>query len=215
MSVDVLSVLREKRLAHVRRSISASEAHERKVANKATATCALLNGGNLGDGKHLEEYRLRDCYVRALETYTRKPIPAYAGQPFTPRGLALWKRVAKAWRASGVTQEDFIQAQFTYFHDIFKRAPEVKDLTTDGAVVRAASVTPRRVTTNNIAANIDLADLFKRCEKYMSDLMRAQKMTREEVYTKLVKNGFAAFPKQFLEADPVWRKLCSTSATKK
>lgn len=207
MGVDVVSVLREQRLTRLKRSIAATEAKERKVANQATATSALLNGSPLGDGKNLDEYRLRDCYIRALEAYNRKPEQGYAGQPFTPRGLSLWKRVSKAWKASGVDPETFIQAQFTYFHDNFRRAPEVKDLTTDGAVVRGASVTARRVVTNNIAADINTAELFRHCEKHMTDLMRAQNMTREEVYTKLVKNGLVAFPEKFLAADPVWKRL--------
>lgn len=207
MGVDILSVLRNQKLSHIKRSIAATEGRERKVANAATATSAMLNGNMLGDGKHLEEYKLRDCYVRALEAYNRKSIASYSWQPFNPRGLALWKRVSKAWRTSGVSPETFIQAQFTYFHDHFRRAPETKDLTTEAAVVRAASVAPRNVVTNDIQADINTAELFRCCEKQMTDLMRAQKMTREEVYKKLVLPGLMSFPQKYLNADPVWKAL--------
>lgn len=207
MAENIMDALREHQLSKVKRSIASSESHEKKVSNTAARTAAVLTGQVFGNGEHMDEYRLRDLYFRELERYERKSHMEYAGQPFTPRGLSLWKRVAKAWRASGVDYETFVKAQFTYFHDTFRKAPTSQQLTTDAAVVRAASVAPKAVVTNNLAADINIADLFKRCEKQMNDVMRAQNMTREEVYTRLVVTGFVAFPEKYLNADPVWRKI--------
>ncbi len=205
MSVDVISILRERKLTSLKRSIGQSERHDREVSQKAVRATAVINGTNPHAGKeHYNEYMLRDIYNRELENYTRQRV-------FTPemnaRALSLWSRVAKAWKASGVDMDIFVKAQFTYFHNVFRTHPTPVQLTTDGAVVRAASVAPEKVMTNNIPANVDLGELFKRCEKQMTEIMRAQKLTREEVYRKLVLTRLVAFPAQYLNADPVWRKV--------
>ncbi len=210
MGVDIVSVVRAQKLATLNRSIAGTENHEKRVQGTALRTQAVLTGAVPGiHAEHMEEYVLRDTYMRVLEEYTRKPNPAYYGQAFTPRGLALWKRVVKAWKAANVDKDTFIRAQFTWFHDKFRRHPEPVQLTTDEAVLRAASVAPQQVRTNNIEAEISVGDLFKRCEKQMNDLMRAQKMSREEVYRKLVCSGLVIFPEKFLNADPTWRKVKS------
>jgi len=208
MSIDVMSLLRERKLASLKRSIASSENHEKRVSQNANRAKAVINNTSPYAGsEHFEEYILRDKYMRALEDYQRKPVHAYVGQPFTPKGLALWKRVAKAWRESGVDADVFIQAQFTYFHNVFRKAPTAQQLTTEGAVLRAISVRPEKVSTNDIPAQIDLGELFKRCEKQMTEIMRAQKLTREEVYRNLVLNRLVMFPEVYLNADPIWKKV--------
>jgi hypothetical protein len=208
MAVDILAAVAEQRLVHVKRSVASSEAHAKRVQGLATRAQVMLSNGMAGvPSAQIEEYLLRDMYARVLTEYTRKPQFAYHSQEFTPRGLALWRRAVKALKASGVDRETFVRAQFTWFDKTFRTAPTPVQLTTDEAVVRAASVKPEAVRTNNVAADISVGDLFRRCEKQMSDLMRVQRMTREEVYTKLVKNGLAIFPAQYLNADPVWRAL--------
>ncbi|NJL54362.1 hypothetical protein HC928_03625 [bacterium] len=176
------------------------------MAAKAQRTAAVISDAPHG-GEHVEEYRLRDCFIRELEAYHRKPCHGYSYQPFNARGLSLWRRVAKAWRASGTAPDTFIKAQFTFFHNTFGRPPKPQDLTTDGAVVRAASVPVTTVRTRDIPAETSICELFRHCEKHMADVMRAQKLTREDVYRRLVKPGFVAFPEKFLAADPVWKKV--------
>lgn len=211
MSVDVLSVLRQQKLTSLNRSFGQAERYDREVQNRAERATAVINGTNPHAGKpYFEEYMLRDIYSRELENYSRQRVFT---PEMSPKALALWSRVAKAWRASGVDMETFIKAQFTYFHNVFRTSPTVVQLTTDGAVVRAASVKPEKVMTNNIPANVDLGELFRRCEKQMAEVMRAQKLTREEVYRKLVVTRLIAFPVQYLNADPVWRKVQSESNT--
>jgi hypothetical protein len=210
MAVDVIALIQKQKLTSIKRSISAAESHEARVSHNAARATAIVAGKSPFAGKeHFEEYVLRDIYMRTLEEYERKPNHAYTGQPFTPRGLALWRRVAACWKTSGVDPETYVRAQFTYFHNAFRKAPTAQQLATDAAVVRAASVVVTKVTTNNIPATIDTADLFRCCEKQMSDVMRAQKMTREEVYRKLVMPGFLSFPEKYLNADPVWKQLQS------
>jgi len=208
MGVDILSVVRAQKLASLNRSIAGSENHEKRVAGLAAKTTALLTGGVIGGHTdNLEEYMMRDTYYHILEEYNRKPNFS-PHDAFTPRGLALWKRATAALKSSGVDRETFVRAQFTWFHDKFRTAPTPVQLTTNEAVVRAASVKPQQgVRTNNIEAKIPIGDLFKRCEKQMADLMRAQNMSREDVYRKLVLSGLAVFPEKFLNADPVWRKV--------
>ena len=208
MGVDIASVVRAQKLASLKRSIASSETHEQRVANSATRVQVMLSNGTAGvPSEHLEEYLMRDTYHRMMEEYTRKPQHGVAPPEFTPRALAAWRRVVKACKESGVDRDTFIRAQFTWFHEKFRTPPTLPQLTTDAAVIRAASVAPKQVRTNNIEAEISVGDLFKRCEKQMADLMRAQKLTREEVYLTLVKPGLVMFPDKFLNADPTWRKV--------
>jgi len=209
MAVDILAVVAAQRLQAIRKSVTGSENHEKRVSNTAAKAAAVLTGSTVGNhAVHLEEYMLRDMYVRVLEEYNRKPNYAYFGQEFTPQGLALWKRAVKALKASGVSRETFVRAQFTWFHEKFRKAPTTLQLTTDEAVLRAASVeVDPTVRSNDTEAKISVGDLFRCCEKQMNAYMRAQGMTREEVYRKLVIPGVAVFPGKFLAADPVWAKV--------
>lgn len=209
MGVDIIAAVQAQRLATLNRSITATENHERRVSNLAIQTSVLLNGDAALHTENLEEYCARTAYYRMLEEYTRKPYHGLTGQAFTPKGLSLWKRVTTALKASGVDLDTFLRAQFTWFHEKFRTAPTPVQLTTDAAVVRAASVTPAQVRTSNIEAKIPIGDLFRRCEKQMADLMRAQKLSREEVYRNLVLTGLAVFPEKFLNADPTWKKVKS------
>ncbi len=211
MGVDVMAVLREQRLVALNRSFGQSERHAKEVHQRAERAVSIVTGTNPHAGKqHYEELQMRDIYNRELENYTRQRVFT---PDMSPKALALWSRVVKAWKLTGVDMETFIKAQFTYFHNVFRTSPTAVQLSTDGAVIRAASVKPEKVMTNDLPANVDLAELFKRCERQMNEIMRAQKLTREEVYRKLVVNRLVAFPSQYLNADPVWRKVrdeCST-----
>lgn len=207
-SIDILRLVKEKRCATLVRSIAATDRHEKKVSNIAQQVKLLLNKENKEVPlDHLAAFVARSTYYHILSEYSGAfNIQAHQTE-FTPKGLALWKRVAAAIKVANVEAEPFMRSQFAWFHQAFKKAPEVVQLTTDAAVVRAAATAPARVTTDNIPANVPLGDLFRRCEKHMADLMRAQSLTREEVYTKLVKNNLVMFPQSFLDVDPVWKAL--------
>lgn len=209
MGVDVLSVLRQQKLTKLNRSLGQTERFEREVHSRAERATAIVNGTNPHAGKqHYEELLMRDVYNREMENYSRKRV--FVAE-MNPRSVALWGRVIKAWKKTGVDMETFVKAQFTYFHNVFRTAPTIVQLTTDGAVVRAASVRPEQVMTNNIPADINLGELFKSCERQMSEIMRAQKLTREEVYRKLVVTRLVGFPASYLNADPVWKSVCGAS----
>lgn len=200
--MDILAILKERKLRSLQKSISFSEAIDKNVSMLGEHTVQVLNGEVTNNP---EEYKLRELYNKILSEYKRTPGFAQLGI-LEGRGLAMWKRVSKACKSSGVDSEVYIRAQFTYFDRVFRRAPTVVQLTTDAAVLRAQSEVPLRVITNNIDAKIGIADIFKRCEKQMQDVMRAQSMTREEVYSKLVKSGLLIFPKEFINNDPAWKR---------
>lgn len=206
MSIE--SRIKEARLKTLRRSFAATEAHEAAVSRTALATAAVITGTAKSDFReHLEEYTLREIYVRELERYDGKKRFGYSGQPFTPRGLVLWTRIVRAWKASGVSMQDYVKAQFAWFHEKFRKAPEPVQLATDEAVLRAATVAPKKVGSVAKEEILDVGALFSRCDKQIRDVMRAQKMTREEVYRKLVKPGILLIPEKFLRQDPVWKAL--------
>lgn len=208
MTIDILRLVQEKRCATLIKSMAATDRHEKKVSNIAAQVKQLLNKENQNVPlDHLEAFVARSTYYHILSEYTGT-FNAQAHQTdFTPKGLALWKRVAAAINTANTDAESFVRSQFAWFHQAFKKPPEVIQLTTDAAVCRAAATAPKRVTTDNIPANVPMGDLFRRCEKHMADLMRAQSMSREEVYTKLVKNHLAMFPQSFLDVDPVWKAI--------
>lgn len=206
MSVDVISVIKAQKLSALNRSISQTERHEREVSARAVRATAIVSGPQQEGKEHYKQYMLRELYNRELESYSRKRV--FVAPEMNARALALWTRVVKAWEESGVDADTFVKTQFTYFHNVFRTAPTVVQLTTDAAVLRANSVKVQPVMTNNIPAQIATGDLFIRCEKQMSEVMRAQRMTREEVYRKLVRNHLVMFPAVYLNADPVWRSVC-------
>lgn len=211
--VDVIAVMRQQKLLAAKRSVSFAEMQEKRTVGTAERATAVVNGTSpFAGSEHFVEYQLRDIYMRTLEAYERKPVYSYYGQPFTPQGLSLWKRVRKAVEDSGVDGETYIKAQFTFYHNSFKMAPKPHVLTTDAAVLRASTVKPEKVMTNNIPAEANTADLFKRCERLMTETMRTQGLTREEVYRKLVLTRLIAFPAIYLNADPVWRKINAGSS---
>lgn len=208
--MTVSQILRERRLSAVKKSIAASESHQKTVQAVAAKTAALLTTSVVGGHKdHLEEYALRDAYTRQLETYTGVKNHGYTGAPFTARGLALWGRVAKAWRQTSLSIPDFIATQFTWFHNAFRKAPEPYQLATEEAVLRAHSVTPEKVRTVAREAEIDTSTLFSMCEKQIQTVMRQHKLTREEVYLRFVKTGLLPISQQFLKCDPAWRRVCN------
>lgn len=205
--VDVIEALKQQRLAAVKKSISFSEAHERRVISRAAQAKAVITGESPHAGSpHFREYVMRDLYNKQLEAYTRKSVFT---TEMNPRALALWKRAVAACLTSKVDPETYIKAQFTYFHNTFKTYPTVLQLTTDAAIVRAASVKPETVVSNNIAAEIDMSTLFRSCEKQMNEIMRAQQLTREQVYRRLVIPRLVMFPQAYLDADPLWKKVKS------
>lgn len=209
--MGVLEAVRAKRLATVTSSVRYSEALEAKTKRSAQATKAMLkNGPSNVEAIFEPEYTLRTLYYRMLEEYYGKKNFAIV-DVMDNRSLSLWSRVRTKCEASGVTPEQFVRAQFIWFHKSFGKAPTIVQLTTETAVQRAKDNAPvdssKKVIGNDIRATIDLSSLLRNAESQMQDLMRAQNCSREDVYRNVVLPGLFSFPKEFLKADPVYTKV--------
>lgn len=204
MTINILEALATEKINKLSRSAQASETFSRLVKDRADCAASIVSGDT--EGSVSEAFMLRELYHQRLARYKRKITPL---GPMNNRSKALWTRVAVACAKSQKPRETFIDAQFSYFDKIFKTAPTPVQLTTDLAIMRATSYDGQAFNsvTNNLAYTVDLGDLFSQCEKQMRDVMKAQKMTRQEVYTAFVKPGLIYFPQEYLKADPAWRSL--------
>jgi hypothetical protein len=206
---DIRSVLEQRSLRKLKKSIQFSEQREAAIAHHSQVAKAVLKGERLPSSLTFEAQALRTLYYSMLKDY--------AGEMFavptlpTKRAEALWKRVGEACKKSGCSPKKFMRAQFAWFDKVFGRAPQLIQLTTDAAVQRALEFSgnaDRRIVGNNINAKVSLADVFRQSEKLLRDMMRAQGCkTREEFYERFVLTELFVFPKEFLKADPAYRRV--------
>jgi hypothetical protein len=213
-SLNILEALKKRRLKAVKSSITYGETRDAIVSEKAKAvkvTLADLHGTEVP--KDAEEIRISGFYYRMVDEYFAKPVIRMP-TTMTKRGLALWRRVVISCKASGVDPELYMRAQFDYFNKHFGRPPEVFQLATENAQERAIQFaaggqTSKKIVGNDIRHKGDLASIMRIAEKQMQDVCRAQSLTREEVYKNLVIPGLLLFPKEYLEADPVYKRISS------
>lgn len=208
MSETISKAIRERRIRAAKSSVAYADLTERNVARQLKSVKQIMTGEYEEDGLDPSVRSLREHYYRMKRDYT---LSADFSQvpDMNKRSIALWTRVSNAWKLSGVSQEHFIKAQFDWFHRSFGKAPDVVNLVTESAVERAKeySGSKHRVIGNNVKAEISTADIFRNCERMIRDICRAQKVTREEFYQRFVLTGEFSLPKEFLKADPVYRKV--------
>lgn len=206
---DILEVLRQRRLKSARSSVAFGEASDAAVSQRAKlakATLAEINGNEVP--KDAEELRMASIYYRMVDEYYAKSSIRMPSK-VSKRGLALWRRVVRSCTESQVEPEQYLRAQFQYFHKAFGRPPELRQLATDNAKTRAREFAgvKGKIVGNDIRHKGDIASIMRNAEKQMQDICRAQSMTREEVYRNLVLTGLMIFPKEYLAADPVYQKV--------
>lgn len=207
--VDILELIRARQLKSIKASISYGEILDSRVSQQAAEVKEVLAGEKDGTGDKLLGDNLAAFYYQMLDSYTGNPairVPTSSKK----RGLALWKRVGEACDKSQVEPKLFMKAQFEYFHKCFGKSPKVHQLATEGAIERAKLYTGcviGNVVGNDIRHKGSLAGTMRFAEKQMREIQEAQGMTREEVYKNLVITGMILFPKEYLEADPIYQKL--------
>jgi len=206
---DIRTVLEQERLRSLKRSIQFSEQREAATARHSQAAKAVLLGKPLPTSLSLEAQTLRSMYYTMLKDYRGESF-TFPG-PLTKRGESLWGRVGDMCKQAGCSPQKFMRAQFDWFHKAFGRAPELNQLATETAVIRArdfAGNAGSRIVGNNIKAKVSMADVFRESEKMLRAMMKAQGCTsREEFYTRFVLTEVFSFPPAFLKADPAWRSV--------
>lgn len=207
MTKDILESLRQQRLKTIQQRERYQDLVESRVEQHANALkhVDFTDGRDPADARELHAqkvfYRLQDEY-RRTKTVT---LPTQQ----TKQQAAFWRRVVAAADEVGVPVEVYLRAQMQYFHDTFRKAPELKHLLTENAKLRAreVKVSARKIIGNNIVDKQDLSQLFISTNKYLLDIQRAQGLSREEVYRQLVRPGHLHIPEAFLQADPLWKKV--------
>lgn len=208
MSESMMELLRRKRATSTSRSIAMSEASDIQLHNKAEAAKEQL--GNTTGISEQTTYiaQLSHHYYEMQAKYVNKRVVTRPKE--SKKRTQFWSRVQEACKASGVSPERYMKAQFEYFHIAFGTTPKMCNLSTDAAVERARAYegkTTGKIVGNAIEAGVSLGSVFARCEKQVRDIMRAQKVTREEYYQRFVLTHLIAMPLEFLQADPVYRKV--------
>lgn len=208
-----MEAVRKRRLRAAKASISYGETRDKILHEKAEQVKQLLTGTKDPQQCTLE-LQMAELYYKMLDEYYHKQS---IRMPHTPnkRSLALWRRVATSCRQAQAEPEAYLRAQFSYFHKAFGKPPEVYQLATENAVTRAQTFegnSKRKVIGNDIRHKGDFASIMRQGEQQMQQLCRAHDLTRAEVYRRFVLTGLFTFPKQYLEADPVYKQVqCETT----
>lgn len=207
----ILDAIRERKAKSLARSTSFSEALDASVSEKAKRAKNLLVSGGEPTAEYGPEMLLRGLFYGMKEDYVGK---YFAIPKNTKRSLSLWKRVEKAREEADVPPEVYLRAQFHWFDKVYGKAPTLSQLATEAAIERAQEFSvdktvnkERRILGNNRPADLSFADIMRQTERQIRDICRAQKMTREEFYRELVLTGVMSIPKQFLDADPIFKRV--------
>jgi len=211
--MSIIERIKKQKLKKISRSINISERNEQIIKNKSEVVKDLMGSTNELD-KHVSyANQLSYHYYKMLHEYNTytfvslvKPVP-------NKRGESYWNKVAERCLQAEVSPEKYIKAQFVYFNKHFNKSPEHKHLITEEAVKRAKTVSSiqDRVVSDHLPSNVDLGTLFSECEKMIRRLCRAQNISREEFYRNFVIPGIITIPKQFLQADPVYKAIIKGS----
>ncbi len=190
-------------LKQAKQSIRGSEQNQRNLSNEAAKVAKNIREDSFSTGAALQS-----TYYRLLRTYNHEGVIS-----MPPKKIAAcWnKTILKAYLASESTSvEHYLKAQFQWFHAVFRTSPEIKQLGTKAAIDRANLYVPEstaNITTAVVAFKKDVPTLMRNAEKQMQALREARSFTREEVYKHLVIPGLFIFPKEYLDADPVYQRI--------
>lgn len=203
---SIIEEMRERRLKSLHASHRFQD-HREQVAREQAERAK-----NVKNQTYLDEERMRELYYSSLRIYKQDKNITYA-MALKGRSLSLWQRVVAKQKESGVDPEDFMKAQFEWTNRNFGTWPRISQLATDNAVIRAQNFKglSGNVVASSIEVKSDLATTFATANKYLLQICRKQKMTREEVYRNLVLPGIITLPKEFLAADPAYQKVLDES----
>ncbi len=212
---DILKAIKEHELKKINNSIRGSEAFEKRVDKETKKTKELLSSGDISDEfdtNTITAQQMCELYHMMVSDYTQKSNYIDFSK-ISRQAIAYWARVYEASKTAKLTPRQYLQAQFEWFHEAFRKVPDVKQLATEAALERAAgfSGNTRRIIASSVETKVPMSDVFKRCDKQVRDMCRAQKITREEFYREFVVTGIVPLPLSFLTADPVYRRVCDAS----
>lgn len=144
----------------------------------------------------------------------------------------VWERLADACKLAQLTPRAYLYPLFSFYHSSFGRPPKHFELTTETAIAKVrrfynlpeelsecasvsaktnvpASQSAPKVAASSIYVPVPKSELFSLAEKQMQRVMKAQRMSREQVYRDLVLTGDLYFPPHYLKHDPTYQRVVS------
>lgn len=206
---NVLDLIKKTELSRIHRQIAFIDAKQTSVSNKTAKVKALLNSEDLQkDLRLMTAQDLCAMYYNMLGEYRQKAVYTDFSN-INKKSIAFWSRVITLCEKLEIHPKDFLQAQFSYFHITFGKAPELSNLLTEKAAERARQAVQLkgRIVATAIDADISKSDIFQQCDRQVRDICRAQKMSRTQFYAQYVLTGIVKLPLYFLNNDPEYQRL--------
>ncbi len=195
--------------AHLR--LVHSEANEKRVAKVARTATTFVGVENAEPG-YVEEYCLMQTFHQLNKEYTGEFQPP---GKLSATGKRFWRKVLNNQKKANTDGITFLRAQFAWFDKVHGCAPEPAQLLTENAVIRAMDFAltkyEHRIVSNGRVMPVEVAELFKACEKQIMQLRKAHQMTRLDVYRYMVIPGLVHLPESFLSLDPAYQEALSGS----
>ncbi len=209
MNEDILDAIKRIKLNKLDRSIRASEANEERVHKATQVVKRMLTNGELTDEfdvRTVTAQQMCQLYYTMVSDYTSQANYTDFNK-ISKQAIAFWARVVQACEETSLSPRLYLQAQFEWFHNAFRKVPETKQLITDTALERAKEFKgkEKKLVASSVCANIPKSDIFKRCDKQVRAMCKAQGMSRVEFYKEFVLTGEVPLPVSFLLVDPAYR----------
>ena len=159
------------------------------------------------EGVTSDEHALRTYYYQSLDIYYNKSSINF--HKLTKKSIHFWRKVDEFREKAGVDAHTYIKSQFDWFHKHFGCPPSIHALATENAVLRAMEYGG---SLGNVVASVvpyksELSSVLRSTDETIRSIMKAQNLTKEEFYTKLVITGEFTVSKAYLECDPIYKKL--------
>jgi len=155
---------------------------------------------------------LSNTYYGMLRSFKGKLFSYPKVGESSKQSKSFWHRVAVICISIHVDPVVYLKAQFIYFRNHFGRPPEFCQLATASAAARATEYASKSPSTRTYVAakatpvKISLSEKMTTADKKVRSVCKAQGLTRFELYQNLVIPGFLLLPKEYLKADPEYKR---------
>jgi len=207
----ILDAIKAERVKKLDRQFVGAEAH----AKSAIALGEDAKRARSSKPEVIEEMQITEMYYSMTAKYRGKRNFTI----YTPskRRDAIWKRIIARVHESGVGAEKFLKAQFVFFDETFGCPPNLPALTTEKAVKRAQEFTGKasNVVASSTSYKTEKAGVLQHTDKFIRDICKVHKISREQFYKTFVITGEISIPKVFLDIDPVWKAVSNATSNDK
>jgi hypothetical protein len=207
----ILDAIRAERVKKLDRQFVGAEAH----AKNAIALGEVAKRTRSSKPEVIEEVHLTEMYYSMVARYSGKRN--FTNYTPSKKRDAIWKRIIARVHEAGVGAETFLKAQFVFFDAAFGCPPSLPSLTTEKAVKRAQEFTGKagNVVASSTSYTTEKAAVLQHTDKFIRDICKVQKISREQFYITFVITGEISIPKVFLDIDPVWKAVSNATPNDK